>query len=538
MSLHVPVSTDPHWYKDAIIYELHVRSFFDSNDDGIGDFHGLIQKLDYIQDLGVNTIWLLPFYPSPLRDDGYDIANYQRHQPVVRHAARLPAAAQGSARPRASRLHRAGRQSHLRSASRGFKPHGTRRPDRRSAITTCGATPARSTQARASSSPTPRSPTGRGTRSPSAYLLAPLLQPSARSELRQSACAQARARSVMHFWLDMGVDGLRLDAVPYLIEREGTNCENLPRDARHPETASRAPSTSATPIARCLRKPTSGRQTSARTSATATNATWRITSRSCRACSWRCGRKTRCRSSRSCGRRRISRRLSMGAVPSQSRRADARNGDRRRARLHVQRLRRRSADAAQRRHPPPSGAAARYNRPLIELLNSLLLSMPGSPIIYYGDEIGMGDNVYLGDRNGVRTPMQWTGDRNAGFSRADPPRLFAPPIMDPRVRLPGDQRRGAGALAVIAPQLDAADAGAAAAAPDLGPRHASSRSPPTTARCSRICAKTSSSRCSSSPTWRARCSRCTSTCNASRACTPSSSLATPRCRRSPTTRIF
>ncbi len=213
------------------------------------------------------------------------------------------------------------------------------------------------------------------------------------------------------FWLDMGVDGLRLDAVPYLCEREGTNCENLPETHAVIREIRARRWTTATRTACCWPRPTSGPRTRPPTSATATSATWPSTSRSCRASSWRCGMEDRKPDHR---HPRADAgdpgQLPVGHLPAQPRRAHPGDGHRRGARLHVPRLRPRPADAHQRRHPPAAGAAGRTTRRRrIELLNSLLFSLPGTPILYYGDEIGMGDNIYLGDRNGVRTPMQWSG---------------------------------------------------------------------------------------------------------------------------------
>ena len=236
----------------------------------------------------------------------------------------------------------------------------------------------------------------------------------------------------MQFWLDRGVDGLRLDAVPYLIEREGTICENLDETHEVLQEDPRARSTPAIPIACCSPKPTSGRPTCGRTSATATSATWRSTSRSCRACSWRVRQEDRhpiveilrqtpeipdnCQWAMFL---RNHDELTLEMVTDEERdymyQAYAADPQ---MRINVG-IRRRLAPLLE------------NSRRRIELLHGLLFSMPGTPVIYYGDEIGMGDNIYLGDRNGVRTPMQWTGDRNGGFSRADPARLYAPPIMDP-----------------------------------------------------------------------------------------------------------
>jgi maltose alpha-D-glucosyltransferase/alpha-amylase len=427
--MQTPVSTDSAWYKDAIIYELHVRSFFDSNDDGIGDFRGLIQKLDYIQDLGVNTIWLLPFYPSPLKDDGYDIANYRDINPSYgtlkdfrlllkeAHARGLRVFTELVVNHTSDQhpWFQAARQAPRGSAKRNYYVW---------------------------------SDTGQeyaGTRiiftdtEKSNWTWDPVAKQyfwhrffSHQPDLNYDNPKVLKAvLDTMHFWLEMGVDGLRLDAVPYLIEREGTNCENLREthdilrqlrhslDQRFPDRALLAEANQwpadvrpyfgdgdechmayhfplmprifmavrqedALPIVEIMRQ----------TPEIPPNCQWALFLRN-------------------------HDELTLEMVTDEERdymysayAADPQ------MRLNVG-IRRRLAPLME------------HSRPLIELLNSLLLSMPGSPIIYYGDELGMGDNVYLGDRNGVRTPMQWTGDRNAGFSRADPARLFAPPVMDP-----------------------------------------------------------------------------------------------------------
>ena len=219
-------ATDPLWYKDAIIYELHVRAFMDSNNDGIGDFPGLVQKLDYLQDLGVTCLWLLPFFPSPLRDDGYDIADYLDVHPELRHAGRLPGLPPGGSRAWSPGGDRAGDQPHLRSASLvPARPPGA-----------AGFARARLLRLERHRPEVPRRAhhlhrhreveldLGSGGQG---LLLAPVLLPPARPQLRQSAVVEEIVKA-MRFWLDMGVDGLRLDAIPYLVERDGTNCENLP----------------------------------------------------------------------------------------------------------------------------------------------------------------------------------------------------------------------------------------------------------------------------------------------------------------------
>jgi maltose alpha-D-glucosyltransferase/alpha-amylase len=429
MSLQVPVATDPLWYKDAIIYELHVRSFFDSNDDGIGDFPGLIQKLDYIQDLGVNTIWLLPFYPSPLRDDGYDISNYRDVNPSYgsmrdfrlflkeAHARGLRVFTELVVNHTSDQhpWFQAARRAPAGSSKRSFyvwSDTGHEYADTRVIFTDTEA------------SNWTWDPVAK------AFYWHRFFSHQPDLNFDNPHVLKAVLRH-MNFWFDLGVDGMRLDAVPYLIEREGTNCENLPEthtilkqlrralDERYPDRALLAEANQwpadvrpyfgdgdechlayhfplmprifmavrqedALPIVEIMRQ----------TPDIPAAAQWALFLRN-------------------------HDELTLEMVTDEERdymygayAADPQ------MRLNVG-IRRRLAPLLD------------YNRPLIELVNSLLLSLPGSPIIYYGDEIGMGDNVFLGDRNGVRTPMQWTGDRNAGFSRADPARLFAPPIMDP-----------------------------------------------------------------------------------------------------------
>ena len=213
------------WYKDAVIYQVHVRAFCDSNGDGIGDFRGFAQKLDYLQELGINTIWLMPFFPSPLRDDGYDISDYTTFTPVTAPwmISRFSWTAHAT---RDESDHRNGAESHLGPAPVVSGVAQVRRQSR-AAIGTCGAIPTPATAARELFFSTPKCPTGPGTRFPSritgtaSSATSPILNydnPAVREEMW----------NVMKFWLDMGVDGFRLDAVPYLVEREGTSCENLP----------------------------------------------------------------------------------------------------------------------------------------------------------------------------------------------------------------------------------------------------------------------------------------------------------------------
>ena len=429
MNQHVPAARDPLWYKDAIIYELHVKSFFDSNDDGIGDFQGLIQKLDYIQDLGVNTIWLLPFYPSPLRDDGYDISNYRDVNPsfgTLRDFRQLLKEAHDRGLRVFTELvvnHTSDQHPWFQAARRA--PKGSAKRD----YYVWSDTGQEYAGTRIIFTDTEKS-NWTWDATANAYYWHRFFSHQPDLNYDNPHVLKAVLRT-MNYWLDMGVDGLRLDAVPYLIEREATNCENLPEthdilkklrkalDERYPDRALLAEANQwpadvrpyfgdgdechlayhfplmprifmavrqedALPIVEIMRQ----------TPEIPANCQWALFLRN-------------------------HDELTLEMVTDEERdymyRAYAADPM---MRLNVG-IRRRLAPLME------------YNRPLMELMNVLLLTMPGSPIIYYGDEIGMGDNVYLGDRNGVRTPMQWTSDRNGGFSRADPQRLFFPPVMDP-----------------------------------------------------------------------------------------------------------
>jgi len=421
---------DPLWFKDAVIYEVHVRAFFDANDDGVGDFVGLTRKLEYIQDLGVNTIWLLPFYPSPGRDDGYDIADYHNIHPQYGTRAQFRAFVREAHR-RNLRVITELVLNHTSDAHPWFQaarrapPGSTKRN-----YYVWSDTPQRYAGTRIIFRDTETSnwawdPEAR------AYYWHRFFshQPDLNFDNPQVLRAMLR---VMDFWLRLGVDGFRLDAVPYLVEREGTINENL-RETHD--------------IIRVIRRHITGRYPDRMLLAEANQ--WPEDVRDyfgdgrdeCQmayhfplmprmymaigqedrhpiveimeqtpdipdTCQWAIFLRNHDE-------------LTLEMVTSRERdymyqayAADAR------ARLNLG-IRRRLAPLLDNDHER------------IKLMNSLLLSMPGAPIIYYGDEIGMGDNVFLGDRNGLRTPMQWSPDRNAGFSRADPQQLYLPPIMDP-----------------------------------------------------------------------------------------------------------
>ncbi|HUM96057.1 MAG TPA: maltose alpha-D-glucosyltransferase [Candidatus Competibacter sp.] len=420
---------DPLWYKDAIVYQLHVKAFGDSSQDGMGDFRGLIRRLDYLQELGVDTLWLMPFYPSPLRDDGYDIRDYQDIHPdygtlgdfqaFVREAhARGLKVITELVINHTSEQHpwfQAARRAPPGSRERAFyvwNDDDKKFPETRIIFTDTET---------------------------SNWSWDPVAQQyywhrffSHQPDLNHNNPAVVKAViKIMRFWLELGVDGLRLDAIPYLCVREGTTNENLPEthavikqmravvDARYrsrlflaeanqwpedvrdyfgdgdechmayhfplmPRMYMAIAQEDRHPIVEILEQ----------TPAIPDNCQWAVFLRN-------------------------HDELTLEMVTDRERdymyrtyAADPR------MRVNVG-IRRRLAPLLD--NDPDK----------IKLMNSLLLSMPGTPIIYYGDEIGMGDNIYLGDRNGVRTPMQWSPDRNAGFSKADPQRLYLPPIMDP-----------------------------------------------------------------------------------------------------------
>jgi maltose alpha-D-glucosyltransferase/alpha-amylase len=417
------------WFKDAIIYQLHVKAFADSNNDGIGDFAGLTSRLDYLQDLGVTALWLLPFYPSPGRDDGYDIADYRRINPDF-----------GSMKDFRRFLHEAKRRN-LRVITELVVNHTSdQHPWFRRARRSKPWSDARNwyvwsdndqkyAGTRVIFNDTEKS-NWQWDPEANAYYWHRFFshQPDLNFDNPRVLWAVVQ---VMRKWLDMGVDGFRLDAIPYLCEREGTSNENLSEthaiikkiraelDAHAPgklllAEANQWPEDVSAyfgdgdechmayhfplmpriymaiaqedrfPIADILRQ----------TPNIPENCQWALFLRN-------------------------HDELTLEMVTDSERdylwstyAAD------RRARINLG-IRRRLATLMD------------NDRRKIELMTSLLMSLPGTPIIYYGDEIGMGDNIYLGDRNGVRTPMQWTPDRNAGFSRCDPARLYLPVIMDP-----------------------------------------------------------------------------------------------------------
>jgi maltose alpha-D-glucosyltransferase / alpha-amylase len=422
-------TTDQLWFKDAIIYQLHVKSFFDSNGDGIGDFPGLISKLDYIADLGANVIWLLPFYPSPRLDDGYDISAYREvhsdygtladfrdfvreaHARNIRIITELVVNHTSDQHPWFQRARRAKPTSPWRNF------YVWSRTDQKYAGT------------RIIFVDTERS---NWTWDPVAGAYYWHRFYSHQPDLNFDNPHVLKAvLSVMRYWLQLGVDGLRLDAVPYLVEREGTNNENLP-ETHQILKRFRAEVDRAFPdrvlLAEVNQWPEDVKEyfgegdechmafhfplmprmymAIAREDRFPISDIMRQTPPIPETCQWAVFLRNHDE-------------LTLEMVTDTERdylwqtyAAD------RRARINLG-IRRRLAPLLER------------DRRRNELMNSLLLSMPGTPVIYYGDEIGMGDNIHLGDRDGVRTPMQWSPDRNGGFSRADPAALVLPMIMDP-----------------------------------------------------------------------------------------------------------
>jgi len=418
------------WYKDAIIYQLHVKSFADSNNDGVGDFQGLIDHLDYIAGLGVNTIWLLPFYPSPLLDDGYDIADYRGVHPdygTLADVKRFIVAAHDRGLKVIAELV----VNHTSDQHPWFQRARTsRRGSPYRDFYVWSDTDKRYAGTRIIFLDTERSnwtwdDTAGAYYWHRFYSHQPDLNYDNPRVLRE-------VLSVLRYWAELGVDGLRLDAVPYLVERDGTNNENLPEthailkriraemDAHYPDRMLLAEANQWPEDTKdyfgdgdechmAFHFPLMPRMylAIAREDRFPITDILRQTPDIPEDCQWAIFLRNHDE-------------LTLEMVTQSERdflwetyAAD------RRARLNLG-IRRRLAPLMER------------DRRRIELMHYLLMSMPGTPVVYYGDEIGMGDNIHLGDRNGVRTPMQWTSDRNGGFSRvADPSRLVLPLVMDP-----------------------------------------------------------------------------------------------------------
>jgi maltose alpha-D-glucosyltransferase/alpha-amylase len=422
-------ATDPLWYKDAVIYEIHVRAFADSNADGIGDFQGLISKLDYLQELGVTCLWLLPFFPSPLRDDGYDISDYTSVNPqygtLEDFQQFLDEAHARNIQVMIELVINHSSDQHPWFQRARLAPKGS--ADRNMYV--WSDTDKLYDGVRIIFTDTEKSNwTWDDTAQQYYWHRFFSHQPDLNFD---NPRVMEEVLNAMRFWMDMGVDGLRLDAIPYLIERDGTSCENVPEThvlIKHIRSVMDAEYENRLILAEANMWPADVRpyfgdgdecqmafhfplmpriymalrqedrlpitDIMAQTPAIPDNCQWGLFLRN-------------------------HDELTLEMVTDDERdymnlayAADTR------MRINVG-IRRRLAPLMD------------NNRRRIELLNSLLLSFPGTPIMYYGDEIGMGDNIYLGDRNGVRTPMQWNADRNAGFSKAVPAKLYFPVIMDP-----------------------------------------------------------------------------------------------------------
>jgi maltose alpha-D-glucosyltransferase/alpha-amylase len=422
-------ASDPLWYKDALIYELHVRAFKDSDGDGIGDFQGLIQKLDYLQNLGVTCLWLLPFFPSPLKDDGYDISDYMGVHPdygtLDDFRKFLEAAHDRDLQVMIELVTNHTSDQHPWFQAARLAPVGS--PERNFYV--WNDTDDKYKNARIIFTDTERS---NWTWDPVAkqYFWHRFFSHQPDLNFDNPHVVDEVVR-VMRFWLDMGVDALRVDAIPYLVEREGTSCENLPEthaiikklrqeiDANYSNRMLLAEANQWPTDVRpyfgdgdechmAFHFPLMPRIYMALRQEDCLPVTDIIqqTPSIPETCQW--GLFLRNHDE-----------LTLEMVTNDERDYMylAYSSDPR-MRINLG-IRRRLAPLLD------------NNRRRIELLNSLLLSFPGTPILYYGDEIGMGDNIYLGDRNGVRTPMQWNADRNAGFSTAVPARLYSPIIMDP-----------------------------------------------------------------------------------------------------------
>jgi maltose alpha-D-glucosyltransferase/alpha-amylase len=422
-------ATDPLWYKDAIIYEVPVKSFHDSNNDGIGDFPGLMQKLDFLQDLGVTCLWLLPFFPSPLRDDGYDISDYMSVHPgygtIDDFRRFLDAAHDRGLQVMIELVINHSSDQHPWFQRARHAPPGS--PERDYYV--WSDTDQKYKDARIIFTDTEKS---NWTWDPVAHAYYWHRFFSHQPDLNyDNPVVLDEVLKVMRYWLDMGVDALRIDAIPYLVERDGTNCENLPET----HAAIKA-------IRKAIDDGYAGRMVLAEANQWPTDVRPYF------------GDGDECHMAfhfplmpRLYMALRQEDRLPITDIMAQTPEIPdncqwglfLRNHDE----LTLEMVSDDERDymylaySADPRMRINIGIRRRLaplldnNRRRIELLNSILFSFPGTPILYYGDEIGMGDNIYLGDRNGVRTPMQWTADRNAGFSRANPAKLYSPVIMDP-----------------------------------------------------------------------------------------------------------
>jgi maltose alpha-D-glucosyltransferase / alpha-amylase len=416
------------WYKDAVIYQLHVRTFCDSNADGIGDFRGLTSKLDYLQELGINALWLLPFYPSPLRDDGYDIADYTSVHPSYGSLQDFKDFL-AAAHERRIRVITEMVVNHTSDQHPWFQEARSSRENPKRDWYVWSDTDTRYQGVRIIFLDTEMSNWAWDPISKSYYWHRFF---NHQPDLNYDNPAVREAMwEVMKFWLDIGVDGFRLDAVPYLIERDGTSCENLP-ETHEIIRKFRKRIDEAYPGKMLLAE---ANQWPADVSAYFGNGDefhmafhfplmprmfmavkledrkpiieiLEQTPQIPETCQW-------------CIFLRNHDELTLEMVTDIER-------DYMYDEFAVDKAMRINLGIRRRLAPMMEN-----DRRRVELLTGLLLSMPGTPIIYYGDEIGMGDNIYLGDRNGVRTPMQWNGGWNAGFSAADPERLYSPLISNP-----------------------------------------------------------------------------------------------------------
>ncbi len=425
---HYKAPDDPLWFKDAVFYEVHVRAFCDSNGDGTGDFRGFAQKLDYLEELGVNTIWLLPFYPSPLKDDGYDIADYTNIHPSYGNLEDFQLVLD-EAHQRGMRVVTEIVMNHTSDQHPWFQEARRSKFNPRRDWYVWNDTPDPYKLARIIFLDTELSNWAWDPVSKSYYWHRFFShQPDLNFD---NPAVREEIWNVMRFWLDMGVDGFRLDAVPYLVEREKTSCENLPethairydlrlRLAEHypgrfllaeanqwPQEAI-AYFGSGDECHMAFHFPLMPRMFMAirledrkpiieimqNTPAIPDSCQWGLFLRN-----------------------HDELTLEMVTDDERDYLYDEYAKDKI-ARLNLG-IRRRLAPLLE------------NDRRRVELMNGLLMSLPGTPIIYYGDEIGMGDNIYLGDRNGVRTPMQWNSGWNAGFSGADPEQLYFPLLSNP-----------------------------------------------------------------------------------------------------------
>jgi maltose alpha-D-glucosyltransferase / alpha-amylase len=424
----LPLNKDALWYKDAIIYQVHVRTFHDSNGDGIGDFQGLEQKLDYLQELGINAIWLMPFFPSPLRDDGYDIADYTTVHPSYGTLEDFRKLLQ-SAHERGIRVIIEMVLNHTSDQHPWFQEARSSQNNPRRDWYVWSDTDNLYKGARIIFLDTEKSNWAWDPISKSYYWHRFFShQPDLNYD---NPAVREQMWNLMKFWLEMGVDAFRLDAVPYLVEREGTNCENLPETHNYLKGLRRKLDEHFTDrmlLAEANQWPADLRPYFGDGDEFHMAFHFPLMPRMFM------GLKLE-------DRKPITEILQQTPEipPSCQWSLFLRNHDELTLEMVTDMERDYMYDmyAASKTMRLNLGIRRRLapllnnDRRRIELMNGMLMSLPGTPIIYYGDEIGMGDNILLGDRNGVRTPMQWSGGWNAGFSIAEPQRLYAPLIQDP-----------------------------------------------------------------------------------------------------------